>query len=187
MIILGERLRKAKDSSKEAPWKPDSRESGHLQPGCLDPMLEANLQPISSTASNPSPCNSMEQVLTTTYELPYPLTVSGALFINGQILGLSCCATIPAKSSPVLSNVPIALHPTPTQLLTVHFSGIDRFPFPKMRDNAINMSSMIDEEEFTGDLFTMPSFHIIPGGASWDPSAWRIERPFAEKWGFLFY
>jgi hypothetical protein len=56
-----------------------------------------------------------------------------------------------------------------------------------MRDNTINLSAIIDVEEFSKDLFTIPSFTITPGTASWDPRAWKIERPFAEKWGFLFY
>jgi hypothetical protein len=56
-----------------------------------------------------------------------------------------------------------------------------------MRDNTINLSAIIDEDEFSKDLFTMPSFTITPGAATWDPRAWRIEKPFADKWGFLFY
>jgi hypothetical protein len=55
-----------------------------------------------------------------------------------------------------------------------------------MRDNAINLSSFIDEEEFERDLFTKPSFSIRPGAASWDPTAWKMEKSFAQKWGFLF-
>ena len=121
------------------------------------------------------------------YQLPCRLSVLTALYINGQILGLSCYTATAARSSPVSLDVPLTLHPTPTQLLTVHFSGIDRFPFPKFRDNVINMSGIVDEEELTGDLFTMPSFSITPGAPSWDPRAWKIEKFFADKWGFLFY
>jgi len=55
-----------------------------------------------------------------------------------------------------------------------------------MRDNLINMYAIIDDEDFTRDLFTMPSFNITPGLASWDPKAWKIEEYFAIKWGFLF-
>jgi hypothetical protein len=63
----------------------------------------------------------------------------------------------------------------------------DRFPFPKMRDNAINLGCMISEDDFSQDLFLRPSFSITPGAATWDPRAWKIEKPFAAKWGFLFY
>ena len=121
------------------------------------------------------------------HELPYSLSVLGALYINGEILGLTCSKAAFAKSSPVSPDVPLPLHPTATQLVTVHFGGIDRFPFPQMRDNAINMSAIIDEDEFSRDLFTMPSFSITPGAPSWDPLAWKMEKPFADKWGFLFY
>ena len=120
-------------------------------------------------------------------ELPCPLTVLSALFINGKVLGMTCGTPIAAKSSPASPDVPLSLQPTPTQLLTVHFRVIDRFPFPKMRDNFINMSAIIDDEEFSSDIFTMPSFSITPGGAPWDPGAWKMEKAFADKWGFLFY
>ena len=56
-----------------------------------------------------------------------------------------------------------------------------------MRDNMINMTAISDENDFTRDLFTMPSFSITQGAATWDPRAWKIENPFADKWGFLFY
>jgi hypothetical protein len=122
------------------------------------------------------------------YELPYPLTIFGALFLNGQVLGLRCTTGSPAKKSvPVPAHVPLPLHPTPTQLTTIHISGIDMFPFPQMRDNLISMSALIEEEDFVRDLSIMPSFSIVPGGAPWDPRAWKIERPFADKWGFLLY
>lgn len=120
------------------------------------------------------------------HELPYKLTVFAALFVNGEILGLSCCTIIPAKSKPATPNIPLPLRPTPTQLLTLHLSGIDRFPFPKMRDNVISMSGLIDEEELGKDMFMMPSFSITPGGLAWNPKAWKVEKPFADKWGFLF-
>jgi len=50
----------------------------------------------------------------------------------------------------------------------------------------INMSSIIDDEEFTEDLFMMDSFTITPGCASWDPRSWKLVKGrFAEKWGHL--
>jgi hypothetical protein len=56
-----------------------------------------------------------------------------------------------------------------------------------MRDNLINLHSLIDEDEITRDLCTMPSFTITTGMAPWDPKAWKIEKYFADKWGYLFY
>jgi hypothetical protein len=120
------------------------------------------------------------------YELPVPLTVLGALYLNGRILGMPSCTIVAGKSSPAGPSVPPPLRPTEVQLYTVHLSGIDRFPFPKFRDNMIIMSALVDEEEFTQDLCLLPSFKIRSGGAPWDPRAWSIEQPFAKKWGFLF-
>jgi len=116
-----------------------------------------------------------------------PISVHGALYINGRLLGLKCSNTIPSKSTPATPDLPLPLYPTPIQLLTVHHRWLDMFPFPKMRDNAITMSAVIDEEEFLADLFIIPSFTILPGRACWDPRGWRMERGFAEKWGYLFY
>jgi hypothetical protein len=120
------------------------------------------------------------------YELPVTLTVVGALYLNGRILGMPTCTMVAGKSSPAGPSVPPPLRPTEVQLYTVHLSGIDRFPFPKFRDNMIIMSALVDEEEFTQDLCLLPSFTIRSGGAPWDPRAWSIEKPFARKWGFLF-
>ncbi|KAF2180554.1 hypothetical protein K469DRAFT_274587 [Zopfia rhizophila CBS 207.26] len=103
------------------------------------------------------------------------------------MLGLSYGTTVPAKSLPVASDIPPPLHPTPLQLITIHARWIDRFPFPKMRNNMISMSSIVDDEEFLSDLFTIPSFNLTPGRATWDPRAWKIEKSFAEKWGYLFF
>ncbi|KIW83731.1 hypothetical protein Z517_02977 [Fonsecaea pedrosoi CBS 271.37] len=138
--------------------------------------------------TSPSPQSSIAaQTTNLSYEIRPSPTVFSALFINGMILGLKACSAVPALSPPASSTVPLSLQPTPTQLLTIHQPGIDRFPFSKMRDNLINMCAVIDEEEFTRDLFTMPSFNIVPGLATWDPKAWKIESYFAVKWGFLFY
>ncbi|EME80405.1 uncharacterized protein MYCFIDRAFT_189949 [Pseudocercospora fijiensis CIRAD86] len=119
------------------------------------------------------------------YEIPAPITIFGALFINGKVLGLSCFSQVATRSSPASPDVPLSLRPTATQLLTLHLTGIDRFPFPKMRDNYINMGGLIDEEDFSLDIFTKPSFDIKPGGPAWDPDAWIPAKSFLEKWGFL--
>jgi hypothetical protein len=115
------------------------------------------------------------------------LTFCGALYINGMYLKLPCSTVVPAKSDPVGPEVPASLRPSELQLITIHPRWIDRFPFPKMRDSLISLSGVIDDEEFMKDLALMPSFEIVQGKAPWDPKAWKIKKPFAEKWGYLFY
>lgn len=117
----------------------------------------------------------------------YPLTFYGALYINGMYLRIPCSTVVPAKSEPVGPEVPESLRPTELQLITIHPRWIDRFPFPKMRDSLISLSGVIDDEEFMRDLALIPSFEIVQGKAPWDPKAWRIKKPFAEKWGYLFF
>jgi hypothetical protein len=120
--------------------------------------------------------------------LSFPqLTVYSALYRNGTMLGLTCHVVIPAKSKPASSVIPDPLHHTPLQLSTVHHQWIDRFPFPRMRDNMIILSGIIDAECFLDDLFCLASFTLSPGGMSWDPEVWKIGKEFGEKWGYLFY
>ena len=101
-------------------------------------------------------------------------------------MGLTCGTVVPAKSPPC-PEIPEPLRPTALQLTTIHARWIDRFPFPKMRDNLISLSGIIEEEEFLRDLFSMQSFSIQPSKPGWDPNAWSIGKAFAEKWGYLFY
>jgi len=115
------------------------------------------------------------------------MTVWAALFQNGAMMGISCAVSFPGKSVPVGPEIPLSLRPTALQLTTIHPRWIDRFPFAKMRDNMINMISIIDEDEFLQDLFCMTSFTVKPGAASWDPTAWSIGSEFSQKWGYLFY
>ncbi|KAF2877481.1 hypothetical protein BDV95DRAFT_590061 [Massariosphaeria phaeospora] len=117
----------------------------------------------------------------------FPLTIYGALYINGQILGIGCSTVVPARSTPCTPDIPPSLHPTQLQLLTIHARWIDRLPFPKMRDSLINLSGIIDEEEILQDIALIPSFTFVPGHAPWDPRAWKWEKPFADKWGYLLF
>jgi Domain of unknown function (DUF3425) len=115
------------------------------------------------------------------------LSVFAALWDNGAILGIACSSEFTWKSKHVASDIPVALHPTPLQQMKVHFTWIDRFPFPQMRDNMITLSGVFNEEDFLEDLFKQPSFTLKPGGLSWDPAAWKIAQEFGTKWGYLFY
>ncbi|KAJ6472898.1 hypothetical protein C8R47DRAFT_721608 [Mycena vitilis] len=117
--------------------------------------------------------------------LPRPTTVYEALYNNGYLMGISCSTVIPAKSKPQPASVPESLQPTITQILTIHPLWMDRFPWASMRDNLVNFGPVIDEEEFVHDLFTMPTFDIKPGFASWDPDGWIMQTEFEQKWGYL--
>ncbi|KAF1361078.1 hypothetical protein EJ07DRAFT_164671 [Lizonia empirigonia] len=119
--------------------------------------------------------------------LQLPLTVFTALFMNGQILSLSCSTILASKSAPPTAAVPIPLRPIASQLTTVHFQWIDRLPFPKLRDSLIRLQGVVDLEDFLNDIFTMPSFEIRAGAACWDPRAWSMESEWARKWGWLFF
>ncbi|KAH8728944.1 hypothetical protein GQ44DRAFT_723864 [Phaeosphaeriaceae sp. PMI808] len=114
-----------------------------------------------------------------------PLTVISALFLNGRILGIACpdCTTVSRSPHPLPSHPP-PLHPTETQLTTMHPRWYDQLPFPRMRDSLINMMGVIDEEDLIKDLFMMPSWRIEKGEC-WDPTGWRMEREWAAKWGWL--
>lgn len=114
-------------------------------------------------------------------------SVYSALFENGRVLGIKCGCSVPSKSNPTKPDTPLSLQPTPLQLSTIHHLWIDRFPFPRLRDNFIMLSSLIDEEEFLADLFNLKSFEIREGGCSWDPALWKIGEDFEARWGYLFY
>jgi len=51
----------------------------------------------------------------------------------------------------------------------------------------ISLTGLLDEEDFIADLFSMASFTLTPGGASWDPEVWNISEEFGAKWGYLLY
>lgn len=134
------------------------------------------------------------------YESAYPMPIdqvllpsdpkTGAIIavtVNGTLLGLTCNGSKFDRSAPQPPSVPESLYPTPLQLSTPHHDWIDRFPFPRMRDNLIILNDTIDVKEIFCDFFLMRSFSVRSGGASWDPDAWLISPEFNEKWGYLFY
>lgn len=116
-----------------------------------------------------------------------PVTVYTALFQNGEMMGLKCGFIVPHKSSRQGPHIPASLQPTALQLTTFHVPWIDRFPFPKMRDNFIGLTGIIDEEEFLRDLFTMDGLSLKPNGLGSDPASWIMGRDFGKKWGYLWY
>ncbi|KFY21908.1 hypothetical protein V493_06999 [Pseudogymnoascus sp. VKM F-4281 (FW-2241)] len=128
--------------------------------------------------------------------LDIPLTVYAALFTNGLILSLPCAHASPLPStSPPCPDAPPDLQPTALQLSTPHPRWIDRFPFPRMRDNFILLTvgeegrvgmGVLDQEALVGDLFCMESFVIRVGGKAWEGADWKVVRGFEERWGWLF-
>ena len=115
----------------------------------------------------------------------HPFTVFSALYINGELQGIPCATTYSARTPSPTPSIPLPLHPTEMQLMIVHPRWIDRLPFPRMRDSLIKLRGVVDEEEILKDIFTMPSWTITPGQACWDPRAWKMEKEWAGKWGWL--
>ncbi len=118
-----------------------------------------------------------------------PLTkVIMALNRNGLILDLCCNGfkIITSLAQPPSSNTPAVLHPSALQCAVPHFEWIDRFPFPRFRDNAILMADSVDLVDFVSDFYTMKSFSIKEEGCSWDPNAWLVDPGFHAKWRLLF-
>ncbi|KIX07881.1 uncharacterized protein Z518_02535 [Rhinocladiella mackenziei CBS 650.93] len=115
------------------------------------------------------------------------MTAIEALWVNGSILGIPCSDAGFDKSSPQPSTIPHTLCPTPLQLAVPHYIWIDRWPFPRMRDNMIILSSVIDAKELFYDFFTMQSFIVKKEEDPWNPEAWEISHEFNTKWGYLFY
>ncbi|KAJ9610505.1 hypothetical protein H2200_005282 [Cladophialophora chaetospira] len=111
-----------------------------------------------------------------------------ALHANGVLLGL-CCRNFEIATSPVQplnSAAPAILHPSPLQCAVPHFDWIDRFPFPKFRDNAILLADSVDLADFVSDFYAGNSFALREEWWSWDPGAWLVDPGFLAKWGFLF-
>ncbi|PVI04463.1 hypothetical protein DM02DRAFT_177910 [Periconia macrospinosa] len=169
------------NSSGSTPESNDSNESQHLLP-----QTTASASIWSDPFSRTSETSIPSIVCSINRQPGFPLTVHGALYINGNLLGLKCGTVVPAKSTPCRADVPLPLQPTITQLTVLHSRWIDRFPFPKMRDNIITLGSVVDDEELLKDIVLMPSFEITPGKLPWDPKAWTMQKPFADKWGYLF-
>lgn len=121
------------------------------------------------------------------YFLCWPAwSIYAALTSHGSLLGTTCYDCVQdGKSSLQFLHLPESLRPTPLQLLTPHRRWIDRFPFPRMRDNMILLSGLIDLEQFCGDLFGCASFTLRKSCPTWDPRSWIIGSEFSSKWGYL--
>lgn len=137
--------------------------------------------------SNPNytPYSEPYATLSPFIQISSPLTVFSALYMNGDIQGITCAISYSSRTPMPKPHIPLPLHPTELQQMIVHPRWIDRLPFPRMRDSLIRLRGVVDEEELCKDLFTMPSFTIDIGCACWDPSGWRMEEEWKKKWGWL--
>jgi hypothetical protein len=143
------------------------------EPGILD--LDLTHAPYPKSYATPSPL----------IQISTPYTVFSALYINGDIQGITCAISYSSRTPMPKPHIPLPLHPTELQQMIVHPRWFDRLPFPRMRDSLIRLRGVLDEEELCKDFFTMPSFTIEMGYACWDPSGWRMEREWEKKWGWL--
>lgn len=147
---------------------------------------------ITSTTTRLPP--SMPQFISYAHMLlpRYAWPLCSALAYHGLLQGTHCDTCLIDTTSPTsyLSSLPSALQPTSLQLAVKHRNWIDRFPFPRLRDNMILLvaAGKMDLDLFVWDLFNMPSLTLRRGGegCTWEPGAWRVERGWAGKWGFLF-
>lgn len=110
-----------------------------------------------------------------------------ALYNNGVVLGMSVLQSCGTAISHINPSAPKSLQPTNLQLSVIHYTAVDRFPFPVFRDNLILMQDNIDPQEFMYDIINMHSFWVIDGKAPWDQSAWRMSKDYEQKWGYLFF
>ena len=185
--------RKEEGNNKSSPENDATEKDSELVPGANAPSttslsVRRKTAPKPLATDSPSPPYVHPSLLQSQGILPNPnISVFAALFNNGVLLGIPCSQCSIKISSFAKPSVPPSLTPTQLQLDTPHLPFIDRFPFEKFRNNLIAFSMLIDTEDFLSDLFNLRSFAIIPGGQSWDPSAWRIGPEFDSKWGYLFY
>ena len=171
---------------------PSASDSDFLVPGSNEPNQDwALTSPLHQQHPSPPPLQihvPLPTSPTTTVTTTLTPSIYAALFTNGTILGLTCSTVVPAKSALQPPSCPASLQPTTLQLTTTHPIWIDRFPFPRMRDNLITMGGWVDEEEFLRDFFGMESFWIVEGGKGWEAGDWRVrsEGEWWGRWGFLF-
>jgi len=120
--------------------------------------------------------------------LPDPaIAIHAALWNHGIILGIPCDynACLSRRQSPQ-AGIPSSLLPSPLQLSTTHLTWIDRFPFPRLRDNMILLSDILDQQAFQMDIFITRTLVLAEGRKSWEEGAWRMTKEFAARWGYLF-
>ena len=136
------------------------------------------------------PCRPRSALSTDHYFICWPAWgIYHALTQHGLMQGTNCPdAEGDAVSPRKYLSLPEFLRPTPLQLAKVHKRWIDRFPFPRMRDNMILLDGLVDLEDFIRDLFGKDSLCLRPDaqGPTWEPKSWFLGTEFSLKWGYLF-
>ncbi|KAL2824273.1 hypothetical protein BDW59DRAFT_172999 [Aspergillus cavernicola] len=137
------------------------------------------------------------------------LNILRALHANIEVLGFSAAAMHDDAESPFatssniestrpLTDLPLALQPTTTQLAIVHHPWLDLLPIPKMRDNLIQAGDSINDAQLCHDMCgNQPPLNpksrarsangetgIIVWKDPWDPSGWEVTETFLRLWGW---
>lgn len=87
-------------------------------------------------------------------------------------------------------NIPSNLRPTDLQRSTPHHPWLDIFPFPRLRDNLIQVGDNLDDDELCHDLTAFwdtrtSNARLLVWGVPSCPENWEVTEEFAMKWGFF--
>lgn len=95
-------------------------------------------------------------------------------------------------------SVPAPWRPTPAQLTMQHHPIIDFMPWPRVRDNLLNVMALPDEARPAGAVGPLALVNFaydvedssegmrIWGDDIYDPSCWEVGQVLFERWWFLF-
>lgn len=96
---------------------------------------------------------------------------------------------------PLPKAMPLALMPTSMQRSVAHYSWIDVFPLPALRDNLIQLQESIDTVDLCDDVLgAMWDDQVEPHdernglvvwGEPWDVNSWELMEGFVQKWGWM--
>lgn len=120
-----------------------------------------------------------------------------ALMLHMDILGYTStqmhndalspfCMVGPSRIGNEVGSLPSSLQPTALQRSTPHHPWLDLFPIPQIRDNLIDLESLVDEYGLCEDLCssTEGTAGILVWKEPWDPTGWEVTSSFASVWGF---
>lgn len=91
-------------------------------------------------------------------------------------------------------SLPTDLRPTSLQKITTHYSWLDLFPIPKMRDNILRgIKSGVYDEDVLCDVLCCDLLKFdndtnaafVVWSESWDAAGWEFGAEFLAKWGVL--
>lgn len=91
-------------------------------------------------------------------------------------------------------SLPTDLRPTSLQKTVTHYSWLDLFPIPKMRDNILRgINSGVYDEDVLCDILCCDLLKFdndtnaafVVWGESWDAAGWEFGVEFLAKWDVL--